>query len=55
MSHCETGFPVRKIVRQSGCGKPRKTWEQVISEDLCVKGIHRELVQNCAEWRSAIT
>ena len=44
-----------EIVAQSGRGRPHKTWEQVISEDLCVKGIHRELAQNRAEWRSAIT
>ena len=39
-----------EIVGQSGRGRPRKTWEQVLSEDLRVKGIRRELVQNRAEW-----
>ena len=34
---------------------PEKNWEQVISEDLHVKGIHRGLAQNHVEWRSAIT
>ena len=36
-------------------GRPCKTWEQVVSEDLRVKGIRRELAQNRPEWRSAIT
>ena len=36
-------------------GRPRKTWEQVISDDLRAKGIRRELAQNRAEWRSSIT
>ena len=39
----------------SGRGRPRKTWEHVIMEDLCVKGLRREVVQNRAEWRSATT
>ena len=36
----------------SGHGRPRKTWEHVIMEDLCVKGLRREVAQNRAEWRS---
>ena len=36
-------------------GRPRKTWEHVIMEDLCVKGLKREVAQNRAEWRSATT
>ena len=39
----------------SGRGRPRKTWEHVIMEDLCVKGLRREVAQNRAEWRSATT
>ena len=39
----------------SGRGRPRKNWEQVISEDLRVKGLQRKVAQNRAEWRSAIT
>ena len=30
-------------------------WEHVIMEDLCVKGLRREVAQNRAEWRSATT
>ena len=36
-------------------GRPRKTWEQVLNNDLKVKGIQRELAQNRSGWRSAIT
>ena len=32
----------------SGCGRPRKTWEHVIMEALHVEGIRREVAQNCA-------
>ena len=39
----------------SGCGRPCKTWEHVIMEDLRVKGLRREVAQNRAEWRSATT
>ena len=39
----------------SGCGRPRKTWEHVIMEDLRVKGLRWEVAQNRAEWRSATT
>ena len=41
----------------SGRGRPRKTWEHVIIEDLHVKGLRlrREVAQNRAEWRSATT
>ena len=39
----------------SGCGRPRKTHEHVIMEDLHVKGLRREVAQNRAEWRSATT
>ena len=28
-----------EIRGESGCGRPRKTWEHVIKEDLCVKGL----------------
>ena len=38
----------------NGHGRPRKTWEQVIKEDLRVKGLRNEAAQNRAEWRSAI-
>ena len=34
------------IVGQSSCGRPHTTWEQVINEDMCVKDIHQECVQN---------
>ena len=37
----------------SGHGRPRKTWEHVIMEDLHVKGLRREIAQNHAELRSA--
>ena len=37
----------------SGRGRTSKTWEHVIMEDLCVKGLRREVAQNRAEWRSA--
>ena len=43
------------IDSQSGRGRPRKTWEHVIMEDLRVKGLRREVAQNRAEWRSATT
>ena len=33
----------------------QETWEHVIMEDLCVKGLRREVAQNRAEWRSATT
>ena len=39
----------------SGHGRPRKTWEHVIMEDLRVKGLRREVAQNRADWRSATT
>ena len=39
----------------SGRGRPRKTWEHVIMEDLHVKGLRREVAQNRAKWRSATT
>ena len=39
----------------SGRGRPRKTWEHVIMEELRVKGLRREVAQNRAEWRSATT
>ena len=39
----------------SGCGRPCKTWEHVIMEDLRVKGLRREVAQKRAEWRSATT
>ena len=39
----------------SGRGRPRKTWEHVIMEDLHVKGLRLEVAQNRAEWRSATT
>ena len=39
----------------NGRGRPRKTWEHVIMEDLGVKGLRREVAQNRAEWRSATT
>ena len=41
--------------RRGRRGRPRKTWEHVITEDLHVKGIRREVAQNRAEWRSATT
>ena len=40
---------------RNGCGRPSKTWEQVIKEDLCEKGLRSEAAQNRAEWRSVIT
>ena len=33
----------------SGRGRPRKTWKHVIMEDLCVKGLRREVPQNRVE------
>ena len=39
----------------SGRGKPGKTWEHVIMEDLRVKVLRQEVAQNRAEWRSATT
>ena len=27
---------------RNGCGRLRKTWEQLIKEDLCVKGLRSE-------------
>ena len=39
----------------SGRGRPRKTWEHVIMEDLRVKGLRPEVAQNRAEWRYATT
>ena len=39
-----------KKVGESGRGRPRKTWEQVIKEDLHAKELRRELAQNRAEW-----
>ena len=30
----------------SGRGRPRKAWEHVIMEDLCVKGLRRQVAQN---------
>ena len=44
-----------QILAVDGRGRPRKTWEHVIMEDLCVKGLRREVAQNRAEWRSATT
>ena len=38
----------------SGRGRPRKTWEHAIMEDLR-EGLRREVAQNRAEWRSATT
>ena len=35
-------------------GRPCKTWEQVIKEDLHVKGLGSKAAQNRAEWRPAI-
>ena len=35
-----------EIAGVSGRGRPRKNWEQVISEDLRVKGLQREVAQN---------
>ena len=32
----------------SGRGRPRKTWEHVIMEDLRVKGLRQEVAQNRA-------
>ena len=32
----------------SGRGRPRKTWEHVIMEDLHVKGLRQEVAQNRA-------
>ena len=39
----------------SGRGRPGKTWEHVIMEDLRVKGPRREVAQDRAEWRSVTT
>ena len=39
----------------SGRGRPRKTWEHVIMEDLRVKGLGQGVAQNRGEWRSATT
>ena len=38
----------------SGHGRPPKNWEQVVSEDLRVRGLGQEVAQNRAEWRSVI-
>ena len=38
-----------------GRSRPCETWEHVIMEDLCVKGLRQEVAQNRAEWRSATT
>ena len=35
-----------------GRGRPKKTWEQVISVDLCNMGVNREIAQDV--WRKAI-
>ena len=39
----------------NGCSRHRKTWEHMIMEDLHVKGLRKDLAQNHAEWRFAIT
>ena len=39
----------------SGRGRPRKTWELVIMEDLRVKGLRREVAQNRALGDSVFT
>lgn len=39
---------------RSSYGMPNKTWEQVFKEDFRVKGLRRQIVQSCAEWRYVI-
>ena len=43
-----------KVDGRNGSGRPRKTWEPIIKEDLHVKGLGSEAAQNRAECRSAI-
>ena len=54
----DSWLKVVQILAEDGhseCGRPCKTWEHVIMEDLHVKGLRREVAQNRAEWRSATT
>ena len=46
---------IHAVDGHSGRGRPLKTWEHVIMEDLCVKGLRQEVAQNNAELKSATT
>ena len=52
---CIKEVQILAVDGHSGRGRPGKTCEHVIMEDLCVKGLRREVAQNRAEWRSATT
>ena len=39
------------VVGQRRRGRPRKTWEEVVRNDLTGKGIDRELAQNKTKWK----
>ncbi len=37
-----------------GRGRPRKTWDEVVRDDLKAKAIHRDLAQDRVAWKKAI-
>ena len=39
------------VTGQSRRGRPRRTWDEVVRNDLAVKGIDRALAQNRVVWK----
>ena len=50
VSKCRT----MQVDGQRSRGRPRKTWDEMITNDLVVKGLRRDLTKDHKGWKTAI-